>query len=59
MKLAPHVYFYRHWFRRRPLAVSVLSRVFHWRVICGLQVGPWFVGAIKGSEAVKERDTAS
>jgi hypothetical protein len=45
-----------YWFRfaRRPLPITVhldkRDRQYHWRGIYGLQVGPWFVGAIKGSE---------
>lgn len=51
-----------HWHRYRALPVTLhLERDwrFHWFGIYGLQIGAWFIGAIKGSRvdsAEKEID---
>lgn len=42
-----------YWFRFDGLRVTVhlrRDRTFAWTRLCGLQCGPWFIGAIKGSE---------
>jgi hypothetical protein len=54
MRISKHVFLY--WFRFNALNVTIhlqRDRRFVWTRICGLQVGPWFFGCIKGS-AVKE-----
>lgn len=29
--------------------VPLQDRLFHWQRICGLQIGPWFFGGIRGT----------
>lgn len=50
-----------YWFRflREPLRVTVAAdtvRAYDWRGIYGVQIGSWFLGAIKG-EAAQEGGT--
>jgi hypothetical protein len=41
---------YRHRYRALPVTLHLQrDHRFHWTWILGLQIGPWFFGAIKGS----------
>ena len=42
-----------YWFNFRRLPVTVhlkQDRHFLWQWICGVQIGPWFFGAIRGNQ---------
>jgi hypothetical protein len=48
-----------YWFHFKALPVTVhlqKDRLLHWQWICGLQAGPWFVGAIRGIQANEVRE---
>lgn len=43
---------YRHSYRALPVTLHLAHDWrFNWRGIYGFQIGPWFIGAIKGSVA--------
>lgn len=48
-----------YWWRFRALPVTVhlkRDRLFHWQQIRGVQIGPWFIGAIRGHAVLDEGD---
>lgn len=53
------VRWYWHLFSKaRPLPVTVHAlrdHRFYWRCICGLQIGPWFIGVIRGAAQEETR----